>query len=217
MATVASPPTAPPEQHVILRNVSWKTYECLLADHVDRSVPHFAYDRGVLEIVTPSTPHERDNRTLATLVEVVAEELGIDTLTVGSMTYKREDLQRGFEPDSSFYIAGEERVRGRRQIDLAVDPPPDLLIEIDVSHPSLDKLPLYAEIGVPEVWRVADARVAVLRLGDGGYAAAAESVALPPLTAAALSRFLAASHDQPRTAWLRALRAWVRDAATTTG
>ncbi len=214
MAIVARPSTVPPAQRVILGNVSWTTYESLLADHLDRSVPHFAYDRGVLEIVCPSTPHEEDNRTLALLVEVVAEELGIDLQNVGSMTFKREDLQRGFEPDSSFYIASEERVRGRTQIDLAADPPPDLVIEIDVSHPSLDKLPIYAEMGVPEVWRVGEGRVTVLRLDDGGYAATDESGALPPLTAATLTRFLIESRDLPRTAWLRSLRAWVRSRAT---
>jgi Uma2 family endonuclease len=217
MATVASPPTAPPAQRVVIRGISWATYESLLADHLDRSVPHFAYDRGVLEIVCPSTPHEKDNRTLAMLVEVVAEELGIDTLNVGSMTFKREDLQRGFEPDSSFYVANEERVRERVQIDLAVDPPPDLVVEIEVSHPSLDKLPIYAAIGVPEVWRVADGRVAVLRLGAAGYAAADESGALPPLTAAALTGFLSESRVLPRTTWLRSLRDWVRQAAGTEG
>ncbi|MDP9356919.1 MAG: Uma2 family endonuclease, partial [Chloroflexota bacterium] len=107
----------PPEQRILLRNVAWETYERLLADHLDSSAPRFAYDRGLLEIVRPSTEHETVNRTLALLVEVVAEELGIDVLNVGSMTFRRQDLQRGFEPGSSFYIQHESSVRGRTQID----------------------------------------------------------------------------------------------------
>ncbi len=205
---------APAAQRVLLNNVSWGTYEALLADHLDRSVPHFAFDQGVLEIVSPSTPDEEDNRTLALLVEVVAEELGIDIRNVGSMTFKREDLQRGFEPDSSFYIKHEAQVSGRPQIDLAVDPPPDLVIEIEVSNPLLDKLSMYAEMGIPEVWRLGRDGLAILRLDGGSYVASTTSPALPLLTSDALSRFLAESRALKRTAWLRLVRGWVRNGGT---
>lgn len=211
MATVARrPATAPAEHRIVLNHVSWDTYERLLADHIDRSVPRFTYDRGVLEIVSPSTPHEEDNRTLAMLVEVVAEELGIDVRNVGSMTFKREDLQRGFEPDSSFYIQGEERVSDRVQIDLTVDPPPDLVIEVEVANPLLDKLPIYAEMGVPEIWRLGGKRVTILRLEDGSYTETVGSAALPLLTSDTLTRLLAESRSLKRTSWLRTVRAWVR-------
>lgn len=99
--TVQSPPI---EQRIVLRNVAWDTYERLLADHVDSSTPRFTYDRGLLEIVRPSPEHETLNRTLALLVEVVAEEPSVDVGNVGSMTFRRQDLERGFEPDSCFYI-----------------------------------------------------------------------------------------------------------------
>lgn len=132
----------PVGQTVILHGVSWKTYESLLADHTDRSVPRFAYDQGELEIVSPSPKHEKLNRGLALLVEVVAEEFGIDVYDLGSTTFKREDLERGFEPDSCFYVQNEERVRGKDRIDLETDPPPDLVIEIDITSPSLDKHPI---------------------------------------------------------------------------
>ncbi|MDP9473601.1 MAG: Uma2 family endonuclease [Chloroflexota bacterium] len=201
----------PPEQRILLRNVAWETYERLLADHLDSSAPRFAYDRGLLEIVRPSTEHETVNRTLALLVEVVAEELGIDVLNVGSMTFRRQDLQRGFEPGSSFYIQHESSVRGRTQIDPLVDPPPDLVIEIDVTHPSLNKLPIYAHLGVPEVWRYHDRRVTVLRSDGEEYRESAASVVLPPLTGDALTGLLSESRTLTRTAWLRALRAWARN------
>jgi Uma2 family endonuclease len=207
MATVA----IPADQRVVLRNVGWETYERLLADHASSSAPRFTYDRGLLEIVSPSTEHEEDNRTLAMLVEVVAEEMDVDVRNVGSMTFRREDLQRGFEPGSSFYIGNAERVSGKVQIDPAVDPPPDLVIEIDVTHPSLDKLPIYAQMGVPEVWRLAGERVVVLVRQAEEYLEARESVALPPLTDDVLTRFVAESRTLKRTAWLRAVRAWLRD------
>jgi len=210
MATVASPAS---ELRTVLR-VGWETYERILADHVNRSVPRFTYDRGLLEIMSPLTLHEETNRTLAMLVEVVAEELAIDTRNVGSMTFKREDLQRGIEPDSCFYVRNEERVREREQIDLAVDPPPDLVIEIDVMSPSLPRLPIYAAMGVPEIWRYeADGgRVVVLTLRENAYEATVASSALPLLTGEVLSRFVAESRALPRTAWLRAVRGWVREA-----
>lgn len=205
MATVARPPA---EQRIVLHDVAWETYERLLADHVDRSAPRFTYDRGELEILSPGTEHEGDNRTLALFVEIVAMEFEIDVRNVGSMTFKREDLQRGFEPDSSFYIQNEERVRERTQIDLTSDPPPDLVIEIEATTSAIPKLPLYAEVGVPEIWRSNGERVAILRLAEGRYGEASLSAALPPLTNHLLTDFLRASRSLRRTEWLRQVRAW---------
>ncbi len=206
METVKSPP----EQCAILHDISWETYQRLLADHQDRSAPRFAYDRGTLEIMSPPAEQEEPNRAIALLVEVVAEEVGLDLRNLGSTTLKREDVRRGVEPDSCFYIQNEPRVRGKPGIDLALDPPPDLVVEIDITSPSLEKLPIYAQLGVPEVWRYDGNSVTILRLSGEAYDAAAESAALPPLTGDVLSRFVAESKTLPRTAWLRALRAWTR-------
>jgi Uma2 family endonuclease len=210
-ASVASPTAFDRGQRVVLPHVSWDTYERLLADHADRSAPRFTYDRGVLEIVAPSSKHEKDNRTLAQVVELVAEELGVEYLPVGSMTFRRADLQQGFEPDSGFYLQSEARVRDRERVDPDVDPPPDLVIEIEVAHPSLDKLPLLARMGVPEVWRFDGQRVTILTLEHGAYHASAASVALPPLTSDALTRFLAESRSLRTLAWIRTVRAWARE------
>ncbi len=135
-----------PEPRIVLSNIEWETYERLLADQADSSAPRFAYDRGALEIMSPLPEHERYNRTIAALVESVAEELGLDGENLGSTTFKREDLERGFEPDSCFYIQHEAAVRGKSALDLRVDPPPDLVIAIDITHPSLDKFPIYAAL-----------------------------------------------------------------------
>jgi Uma2 family endonuclease len=154
----------PSEQRTVLHNISWETYEHLLADHLDSSSPRFTYDRGTLEIMVVSSRHERPNRLIALLVETVAEEMGIDLENLGSTTFKRGDFERGFEPDSCFYIQNEERVRGEDEIDPNVDPPPDLVIEVDITSPSLDRLPIYAHFGVPEVWRYDGERVIIYEL-----------------------------------------------------
>src|SRR5882724_6107193 len=141
----------PPEQKVILNGVSWNTYEQLLTDLENQNAPRLTYDRGLLEITRPSGEHERYNRAVALLVEVLAEELNIDVDNLGSTTFRREDIERGLEPDSCFYIQNVDKVRGKARIDLTTDPSPDLVIEIDITSGSLDKFPIYAQVGVPEI------------------------------------------------------------------
>src|SRR5215208_3944298 len=117
------------EQRVLLRNISWETYERLLDERGDSRVPRLAYDRGDLEIMSPSSEHESVAYFVALLVAVLAEEMRVNAYGVGSTTYRRGDIGRGFEPDGSFYIRNEERIRGKPRIDLSVDPPPDLVLE----------------------------------------------------------------------------------------
>ena len=197
-------------QHLVLHGVSWETYERLVDDFQESHAAHFAYDRGVLEIMVLSAEHERPNRTIALLVEEVALEMGIDVDNVGSHTFMREDLARGFEPDTCFYIQNADRVSGKARIDLAVDPPPDLVIEIDIAHPSLDKLPLYAAAGVPEVWRYADNGGTIYRLAGDAYHRQEASLVLPGLTSQLLSQFMQDSTAMKRTVWVRRVREWAR-------
>src|SRR5215210_278835 len=177
---------SPPEGRVTLRNVGWETYELLVEEDPDRSAPRFFYDRGELEIVSPSFEHEQIARVIALLVEELAVELDIDVVSAGSTTFKREDFSRGFEPDASFYFAANaSRVRGKRRLDLdAGDPPPNLVVEVDITSPSASKLPIYARLGVAEVWRHDGDRLAILGLQDdeegGYYAESPESAILAP-------------------------------------
>ncbi len=209
MATVVSPPEQT-GQKVILQGVSWETFERLLADFEESHAVHFAYDRGMLEIMVLSMEHERFNRTIALLIEMVAAEIGIDVNNVGSNTLKREDLARGFEPDTCFYIQNAERVRGKAHIDLMVDPPPDLVVEIDITRPSLNKLPIYAAVGVPEVWRYDGKTLTIYTLEGESYRVQEENVALPGVTSLQLSRFIEDSKAMKRTAWLQSIRDWAR-------
>lgn len=211
--------TAPPEtgQRMILRGVSWATYERLLADFEDSHAVHFAYDREVLEIMVLSTKHEEPNRTLSLLVDLVAGELDIDVRRLGSTTFTRADLSKGFEPDSCFYVQNVERVRGKEAIDLTIDPPPDLVIDIDITSPSLNKFPIYAAVGVPEVWRYDGSRVQIFRLEGGQYEEVEQSIALPALTGTLATQFLKESEDLKSSVWIRRVQEWARQQRRNSG
>ncbi len=206
-----------PEGRVTLRNVGWETYEMLVEEDPGRSAPRFFYARGVLEIVSPSFEREQIARVIASLVEELAVELDIDVVGAGSTTFKREDLSRGFEPDASFYFSeNAAKVRGKRRISLdAGDPPPDLVVEVDITSPSASKLPIYARLGVAEVWRHDGDRLAVLGLRqdeEGRYDEIPESLLLAParVPGESLTRFVEEGLTSGRPAWTRRVREWAR-------
>jgi Uma2 family endonuclease len=209
------------EHRILLPNASWETYERLLAEREERRTPRFFYDRGVLEILSPSAEHDMTSRIIATLVELLAEEADTDVENAGSTTFKRGDLSRGFEPDECFYFGGNAgRVRdivaGKGNIERdADDPAPDLVVEVDVTNPSLNKLPVYARLGVREVWRhTADpGRLAILALADESdgeeeprYAEAPESAFLPATTGEALTPLISEGLTLDRRVWRRRVR-----------
>jgi Uma2 family endonuclease len=137
-------------QKVLLHGVSWETYERLLSEP-EGSNTRFTYDQGALEIMVLSAEHENCKDMIFLLINVLAAEFGIDVDSFGSTTFRREDLERGFEPDACFYFQNVEHVRGKKRLDLTLDLPPDLVVEVDIAHPSLDKFPLFAAIGIPEI------------------------------------------------------------------
>jgi Uma2 family endonuclease len=173
-------------------------------------VPRFAYDRGELEIMSPSTEHESIAYYIGLLVAVFAVEAGVDLYGAGSTTFDREDLGRGFEPDACFYVRDAERVRGKPRIDLSLDPPPDLLVELDITRPSLDKFPIYARASISEIWRHDGERLAIFDLRGEEYVEVAESSSLPPLTSEVLSSFIEESTSLDIVTWMRRVREWSR-------
>lgn len=203
----------PQEHRVVLHNISWTTYERLLGEHSDTSVPRFSYDRGELEIMSPLPEHERYSRLLDLLVTVVAAERGVEVYGLGSTTFRREDLQRGFEADSSFYVQHVGAVRGRDRIDLSQLPPPDLVIEVEITSPVLSKLDILAAIGVPEVWRYDGRALSILVLREDGYADAEESRALPGVRSDQVSRLVEQCKGLGNAQWLRLLQDWARGLA----
>ncbi|ETX03567.1 Uma2 family endonuclease [Candidatus Entotheonella palauensis] len=209
MATMTRPPE-PIAQHIILHNISWTTYQRLLAEHEGRQSPRFVYDRGDLEIMVLSFEHEQFNRLLADIFTLIAVEMELEFTNAGSTTFNRQDLARGFEPDTCFYIEHADDITGKKRIDLATDPPPDLVIEVDITSPSLDKLPVYAAVGVPEVWHFDGERIVILALTGDTYTAQDQSAAVPHLTSQQLSDFISSSQQMKHVAWLRSIRDWAR-------
>jgi Uma2 family endonuclease len=171
--------------------------------------------------VSPSFEHEQIADVIASLVKELAVELEIDVVSARSTTFNREDLSRGFEPDASFYFAeNASRVRGKRKIDLdAGDPPPDIVVEVDITSPSTSKLPIYARLGVAEVWRHDGARLAILGLlrqdaEEEAYCAEIpESAFLAParVSGESLTRFVEEGLVSGRPAWTRRVREWARE------
>ncbi len=209
MATVLAPPDVC-ESRVVLPNISWETYERLLTDLEDCSVPHLTYDRGRLEIMSPTPKHEDLNRAVELLVNALAEEFEVNWRGLGSTTFRREDLERGFEPDSCFYFQNEPLIRDKDRLDLTIDPPPDLVVEIDITNPSLDKFSIFAQLGVPEVWRYDGTTLGIFHLEGNSYVERQSSGVLPAVRNAVLTDFLAESLTTSRLAWLRKVRDWAR-------
>lgn len=209
MAT-ATRPIYDADPQVVLANVSWETYERLLADLADRSAPRLTYDQGFLEIMSPADAHEELNRMISSIVEAIAVELNVRVRIFGSTTFKRKELKRGFEPDSCFYVKSAERIRGKRRLDLSIDPPPDLVIEIDMTSSSITRMPIFAEFGVPEVWQYDGSSLRMSKLQGDEYTGIERSLAFPILTPGVLEDFLAKSQewdDHPRL--VRLIRDWV--------
>lgn len=200
-----------PQDHAVLHGISWETYERLLDELQNRRL-RLTYDRGALEIMSPSRSHERVKWMLARMIETMTEELGIEIEGGGSTTWRRKDLEKGLEPDECYWIQNEEKVRGRMELDLRLDPPPDLALEVDVHAQCLDRLVIYGALGVAEVWRWVDGRIEVhLRQSDGSYRQQGRSSCFPWLPMQELTRWLGRSDGQPGTSFIRAFRAWVRE------
>jgi Uma2 family endonuclease len=214
MTTVLEPPKGKEKQAltegVLLHDISWSTYESLLRDHPDAPSPRFTYDRGALLIMVTSPEHEEINVAITALIQTISEEMNIEWRGFGSTTYKRKDLLRGFEPDSCFYFKNEARMRGKKRLDLSIDPPPDLVIEIDITHPSLNKLPLFAAFGVPEVWRFGGTELEIFVLQDGAYYKSGNGLALPLVPAESISKLLQEGATMGRLDWIRKVRKWAQ-------
>ncbi|MGB3494941.1 MAG: Uma2 family endonuclease, partial [Elainellaceae cyanobacterium] len=137
---------------VLLHDVSWAQFENILRDLGDRRSARIAYCDGMLEIMTPLPEHEYFKETIGDAVKDIAEVLEQDYESYGSTTWRRQMKQVGLEPDNCFYFQNEALVRGKLEFDLNVDPPPDLALEIDLTSKSLDRLPIYQRLGIPELW-----------------------------------------------------------------
>ena len=201
--------SASAETRIVIPNVAWEIFESLGAS--DCAGTRFAYDKGMLEIMSPSIEHEWYHRALGRMVETLTEELEIPILSAGSTTLKLQLKKRGLEPDECFYLAHELQMRGKRELDLTVDPPPDLAIEVDISRSSVDKLGIYADLGVPELWFYDGESLIVRRLDNGVYVERSVSDTFPFLDLREIERFMGHVEPLGETAWIRSFREWVRN------
>ena len=202
---------------VILRNISWQTYQSLIRDFEAEPAIRLTYDRGTLEIRMPLDPHETYKKLIGRLIEAATEELNLEIRSLGSRTCDREDLARGLEPDQCYYIQHEALVREIEQIDLAQLPPPDLAVEVDITSSSLDRFAIYTDLGMPEIWRYDGRSLTIYALQAGKYERCNRSVALPLLTANDISRFLGLRFPKDETqttvsenSLVKQFRQWIR-------
>jgi len=202
---------------VILRHISWQTYQSLINDFEAEPAIRLTYDRGTLEIRMPLDPHETYKKLIGRFIEAATEELDLEIRSLGSRTCDRADLRRGLEPDQCYYIQQEALVRAVEQIDLDQFPPPDLAVEVDITSSSLDRFSIYADLRIPEVWRYDGQSLTIYYLQEGKYEICDRSVALPLLKADDLSRFLALrfSNDETRSpvsenSLVKQFRHWLR-------
>lgn len=207
--TMSTPMT---EQRILLSSVGWQTFETLLDDLEETRSARLFYNQGDLEIMAPlSLLHENDNRLLEGLIVVLVEELDLEIKRTGSVTCKREDLERGVEPDSCYYIQHEAIVRNKDKIDFDNDPPPDLVIEIEYTHSALPKLSLYASLGVPELWRYNGNELSIYQLKGDEYEQTQLSPTFSPIRVAEIPRFLRSSKQIGEVKMTKAFRQWVRE------
>lgn len=202
----------PSEQRVVIHDVSWESYEQLLEVVGDNHSPRLTYYEGELELMSPSPQHEGIGRFVGRLVDALSEELDLPIAGYGMTTWRRKDKRSGLEADACYYIMNEPLMRQRDDIDLTIDPPPDLAIEVQISRSAIKKLSAYAALGVPEVWLLRGEQLRVMRLdADRGYEVAEHSAFFPPAAMQGIREFLAKRGMPNETAWIKSFRQWVRE------
>ena len=203
--------STPAETRTLLENISWQTFKAMLADMGSSRNTRLAYENGRLEILTPFMAHENSNRVIEGFIGVLCEKLELEIKRSGSLTLTRDDLERGGEPDSSYYIQNEYRVINNEKIDLNIDPPPDLVLEVEYSKPKVDKFKIYAAIGIPEFWRFNGSVLRIYLLNDGQYIEVEQSPTFGEVPVKEIPRFIQETRINGEMATTRAFRAWVRE------
>lgn len=194
-----------PETRIVLENVRWETF-LELSEQRRGSVPRMTYDNGVLEMMSPRRQHENIGCLIGRIIETYSEVLEIEIQSVTSTTFKRKELKKAFEADESYYVQHAEQIRPKEELDLAVDPPPDLVVEVEITSSAIQKFKLFAAMGVPEVWRHDGDHLEMFRLQGGVYEAIDSSHALQGLSAATIDGVLQRRFDFGETALIREFR-----------
>jgi Uma2 family endonuclease len=199
-----------PGDSLLYQNVSWSEYKQLTDELTEWPGKRLTFDGGCLEIMSPLAKHEQYKELLSRIGTVVADEMEIDIECLGSTTFTEDWLDKGTEPDTCFYIANAAAIIGKRRIDLNIDPPPDIAVEVDITNPSIRKLSIYEAMHVPEVWLYNEKRLRIFLLGEKGYELSTNSRSFPVLTSEALTQTLEQSKTQGQSAALRTFRKWLK-------
>jgi Uma2 family endonuclease len=206
-----SPRAIEPGQLLVLYDVSWDGYEQIGEALQDRPAIRLTYDQGTLEIMTTSARHERHKCVIGRLIDVMTEEMAVSIGAYGQTTYKRKELERGLEGDQSYYTAHLWFIRHKDSFDLNKDPPPDLAVEIEVSRTVVSRMPIYARLRVPELWRYNGSTIRVYLLdAKGDYKETDRSPTFPGIPIGELARFVRMADTKDDTTIARQFRAWVR-------
>src|SRR3954453_9451311 len=197
-------------EHLVLMDISWDAYEDLLREIGDGGV-RVTYDNGAIEIMSPLPKHEKWIERIARLIDLLAYERNIAVECLGSTTFRKQARRKGLEPDKCFYVrhAAEAQLM-EEAFDPTIDPPPDLAIEVDVTRRSIPREPIYAALGVPELWRFEKQRLVVRILQGDSYVDSDASLSFPFLPMKEFQRFVLRLNDEPRTLVVREFGAWVR-------
>lgn len=199
----------PPGHQLLLKDVSWQMFENILEELGESRAARVSYSKGVLEIMTPLPEHEDDKVMIGDLVKALLEELDIEFRSLGSTTFKNQEMLQAVEADDCFYIQNEAAIRGKKRIDLSVDPPPDLAIEIDIT--SRTKFNNYEALGVPELWRYDVRKLQINVLEDGKYIESKISRNFPNLPIGeVIHQYVELSKVQGRNATMKVFKDWVR-------
>lgn len=197
------------EKRVSLYHISWQSYEKILDALGDKHSARLTYYKGTLEIVTPLEEHESACDRIATFIHILTEELSLNIKSMGSTTLKIP-IKIGAEPDKCYYIQNEPAVRGKK-VDLSIDPPPDLVLEVDITHTDINKKQLYQEMKVPEFWRYNGKTLTIYLLNQNQYEESEISATFPLLTKETIYEFLAQCNIQGETQTKRAFRTQLRE------
>jgi Uma2 family endonuclease len=199
-----------PGQQLLLADVSWQQFENILADLGEHRSARVSYSHGCLEIMVPLPEHEKAKEIIGDIIKILLDRLNIDYDSLGSTTLKSEKMTQGVEPDACFYIQNQALVLGKNRLDLNVDPPPDLAIEIDLT--SRTPLDNYELLGVRELWRYGDRGLQIEVLQDGKYVRLDTSPTFPDLPLVDLiNRCVRQSQIVGSSQAIKAFKQWVRD------
>jgi Uma2 family endonuclease len=203
-----APPPLMGENRMVFRSLDWAAFQQIRQLLAERTHARFTYDTGTLEITMPLEGHERLSRLIELFIRILVVELGLKMKSMGSTTLGRADLLKSAEPDNGYYLQNYALVADH-EVDLAVDPPPDLVVEVDITHTDIQKNDLYASLGVPEFWRFNGRQWTILRLVEGRYKECDFSPTFPLVTKPDLYRFLTTAIADEVTAEID-FRQWVR-------